>query len=35
MVSIIVLLLVVGFVVVLVGGLVWAIREDYKDADKK
>ncbi|MDP3883120.1 MAG: DeoR family transcriptional regulator [Candidatus Staskawiczbacteria bacterium] len=35
MVSIIVLLLIVIFVVILVGGLVWAVREDYKDANQK
>jgi Fic family protein len=34
-VSIIVLLLIVIFGVILVGGLIWAVKEDYKDTSQK
>ncbi len=34
MVSIAILLVVIIFLVILVGGLVWAVREDYKDENK-
>jgi len=35
MVSILILLIIIIFAVILVGGLVWAVREDYKNDNKK
>jgi len=35
MVPIFITILIIVFIIIFVGGLFWAVREDYKDIDNK
>jgi uncharacterized BrkB/YihY/UPF0761 family membrane protein len=35
MVSILIVFIIIVFIIIFLGGTIWAVREDYKDIDNK